>query len=65
MLSYILILAWLSVPMTCDSEWVVDSDQIYGIKEPDGYTRENVSCSPNLSIVITSVVYGYKVLKIK
>ena len=63
MLTYlnILILAWLNVLSICDSEWVVDSDQIYGIKEPDGFTRENISCSPELSIVITSIVYGYKV----
>ncbi len=63
MLTYlnILILAWLNVLSICDSEWVVDSDQIYGIKEPDGFTRENISCAPELSIVITSIVYGYKV----
>ena len=57
----ILILAWLNVLSICDSDWVVDSDQIYGIKEPDGFTRDNISCAPDLSIVITSVVYGYKV----
>ena len=63
MLAYIniFILVWLSGLSICESEWVVDSDQIYGIREPDGFTRENISCSPELSIAITSVAYGYKV----
>ena len=63
MLAYIniLILALLNGMSICESEWVIDSDQIYGIKEPDGFTRENISCLPELSIVITSVAYGYRV----
>ena len=63
MLAYIniLILALLYGMSICESEWVIDSDQIYGIKEPDGFTRENISCLPELSIVITSVAYGYRV----
>ena len=39
----------------------LDSERIYGVREPDGIVRNNISCPSDLSIQIKSVRYGYKV----
>ena len=55
-------LIWGSVLVHSESEFILDSDQIYGLREPDGFAREEFSCPSDFSIVITSAAYGYKVL---
>ena len=40
---------------------MIDSDRIYGVREPDGFTRDSISCPDDLSIFISSVSFGYKV----
>ena len=55
-------LIWAFVLVHSESEFILDSDQIYGLREPDGFAREEFSCPSDYSIVITSAAYGYKVL---
>ena len=42
-------------------EFMFDSDRIYGVREPEGFTRDNISCPAQFSILVTSVSFGYKV----
>ena len=57
-------LIWAFVLVHSESEFILDSDQIYGLREPDGFARESFSCPSEFSIIITSAAYGYKVLLI-
>jgi len=41
-------------------EFMFDSDRIYGVREPEGFTRDNISCPAQFSILVTSVSFGYK-----
>lgn len=43
-------------------DYEIDSDQYYGIRDPDGYTRERFSCSDGFTIFVTSVKFGFQVL---
>merc|ERR1712055_1130060 len=38
---------------------VLDSDRIYGVREPEGFTPENLTCPADTKIVVTSVSFGY------
>ena len=44
-----------------EDEFMFDSDRIYGVREPEGFTRDNISCPAQFSILVTSVSFGYKV----
>ena len=41
---------------------VLDSDRVYGVREPEGFGRHNLTCQPGTNIVITSVRFGYEEL---
>ena len=37
----------------------LDSDRIYGVREPEGFARQNLTCQQGTNIVINSVRFGY------
>ena len=41
---------------------VLDSDRIYGVREPEGFARQNLTCPQGTNIVINSVRFGYSEL---
>ena len=42
-------------------DYELDSDLYYGIRDADGYSRENFSCSDESKIFVTSVKFGFQV----
>ena len=42
-------------------ELMIDSEIIHGVREPEGFTRQNLTCPLGSRIVILSVRFGYKV----
>ena len=42
-------------------ELMIDSEIIHGVREPDGFTRQNLTCPEGNKILILSVRFGYKV----
>jgi len=42
-----------------DQTLVLDSDRIYGVREPEGFTPTNLTCPDDSRIVVTSVSFGY------
>ena len=40
---------------------MIDSEIIHGVREPDGFTRQNLTCPQGSKIFILSVRFGYKV----
>ena len=42
-------------------ELMIDSEIIHGVREPDGFTRQNLTCPEGNKIFILSVRFGYRV----
>ena len=40
---------------------MIDSEIIHGVREPEGFTRQNLTCPQGSKIFILSVRFGYKV----
>ena len=40
---------------------MIDSEIIHGVREPDGFTRQNLTCPEGSKIFILSVRFGYRV----
>ena len=42
-------------------ELMIDSEIVHGVREPDGFTRQNLTCPEGNKILILSVRFGYRV----
>ena len=42
-------------------ELMIDSEIIHGVREPEGFTRQNLTCPQGSKIFILSVRFGYRV----
>ena len=40
---------------------MIDSEIIHGVREPEGFTRQNLTCPQGSKIFILSVRFGYRV----
>ena len=45
-------------------ELMIDSERIHGVREPEGFTREKLTCPPGSQIFLSSVKYGYRVSRV-